>query len=103
MVSVIQVGEYDGAVAAVEARLALLREEGLCSPAVRQRSAFDAYQAMAHAGRRPEARKWLAVALACGRMSKVPGCEALQEMEAKLRAAGGDPGAVGVGAVADGE
>mgnify|MGYP001982095061 CR=1 FL=1 len=82
------------AVEAVESMLALLKAEGLDMPASVSRCAHDAYQVMQHAADRPAARRWLSMALKHARLSKVPGCEALEQMERKLVAIGGDPAVV---------
>ena len=94
VVRLCQESRYAEAVEAVESMLALLKAEGLDMPASVSRCAHDAYQVMQHAADRPAARRWLSMALKHARLSKVPGCEALEQMERKLVAIGGDPAVV---------
>lgn len=89
-------GQYDEAVAAVEARLELLRLEGLDDPASRVRSAWDAYQVMKVARRRPDVRKWLQVAWRYSLLSELPRSNALEVVRTALSNVGLDASSVDV-------
>jgi len=77
-------GRYDEALKGVEERIALLKAEGIDSPATLVRCAYDAYQAMDHKGDFPEATLWLKRVIDFSRLCEPPDSEEISSLEAKL-------------------
>ena len=79
-------GRYADALRDAESRVALLRDEGLDSPANLVRTCHDAYQAATHGGMPDAARAWLAKVVAHSRDCEPPESAELARLTARLAA-----------------